>query len=95
MTHRGERRLGSRAHHGHRCDAAACHDKQGGYTVVPPGEASAIPAVEQYVGTCVRKGMLGMLWMARAANLVDCVDEGVLTVWLERNVRAIVMTGGG
>jgi hypothetical protein len=31
----------------------------------------------------MRKGMKDMLWIARGADIVEDVDQGVLTVWLE------------
>jgi hypothetical protein len=35
----------------------------------------------------VRKEMKDVLWMARCADIVEDVDQGVLTVWLECNVK--------
>jgi hypothetical protein len=40
-----------------------------------------------YVSSCMRKGMKDVLWMARGADIVEDVDQGVLTVWLECNVK--------
>jgi hypothetical protein len=31
--------------------------------------------------------MKDVLWMARGADIVEDVDQGVLTVWLECNVK--------
>jgi hypothetical protein len=39
------------------------------------------------VSPWVRKGMKDVLWMARGADIVEDVDQGVLTVWLECNVK--------
>jgi hypothetical protein len=36
-----------------------------------------------HVSPWVRKGLKDVLWMARGADIVEDVDQGILIVWLE------------